>query len=89
MAACDVWDTHDAVRRAVRAIRHDVRLLEQKPGVNRRMADKPTEYREWLVEITVVMWPCNASRVTRASFRRWGIYESGVLTSATQREDEL
>lgn len=50
MAVCDASDNADAAKRAATAIRHGVRLLEQQPGLGRRMADMEPEYREWLID---------------------------------------
>ena len=40
----------DAARRAVRAIRAGVRVLERQPGVGRPAPDMEPEYREWLID---------------------------------------
>lgn len=40
----------DAAKRAVRAIRQGVRLLEQQPGVGRPIEDLSDEFREWIID---------------------------------------
>jgi plasmid stabilization system protein ParE len=40
----------DAAKRAVRAIRQGVRVLEQQPGVGRPIDDMPEEFREWIID---------------------------------------
>lgn len=40
----------DAAKRAVRAIRHGVKVLEQQPGVGRPIDDMPEEFREWIID---------------------------------------
>ena len=41
----------DAAKRAVRAIRHGVKVLEQQPGVGRPIDDMPEEFREWIIDL--------------------------------------
>lgn len=40
----------DAAQRAVRAIRHGVKVLAQQPGIGRPIADMPEEFREWIID---------------------------------------
>lgn len=40
----------DAARRAVKAIRQSVKVLEQQPGIGRPVADMPVEFREWVID---------------------------------------
>ena len=40
----------DAAKRAVRAIRHGVKVLEQQPGMGRPIDDMPEEFREWIID---------------------------------------
>lgn len=40
----------DAAKRAVRAIRQGVRVLEQQPGMGRPIDDMPEEFREWIID---------------------------------------
>lgn len=40
----------DAARRAVRAIRDDMKVITQQPGIGRPIADMEPEYREWLID---------------------------------------
>ncbi|MCF1482909.1 MULTISPECIES: type II toxin-antitoxin system RelE/ParE family toxin [Rhizobium/Agrobacterium group] len=40
----------DAAKRAVSAIRHGVKLLEQHPEAGRPLEDMPPEFREWAIE---------------------------------------
>lgn len=40
----------DAARRAVKALREGVKLLEQQPDVGRPVEDLPDEFREWIID---------------------------------------
>jgi plasmid stabilization system protein ParE len=40
----------DAAKRAVRAIRQGVRVLEHQPAVGRPVEDMDPEYREWIID---------------------------------------
>lgn len=40
----------DAAKRAVKAIRQEVRLLTHQPGVGRPIEDMPPEFREWVID---------------------------------------
>lgn len=40
----------DAAKRAVKAIRHGVKVLGQQPGVGRPVEDMPDEFREWIID---------------------------------------
>jgi len=40
----------DAARRAVKAIRQGVKVLEQQPKVGRPVEDMDSEYRDWIID---------------------------------------
>ena len=40
----------DAARRAVKAIRQGVKMLEQQPKVGRPVEDMDNEYRDWIID---------------------------------------
>lgn len=40
----------DAARRAVAAIRREVKVLAQHPGIGRPVVDLPEAFREWLID---------------------------------------
>jgi plasmid stabilization system protein ParE len=40
----------DAAKRAVKAIRQGIKLLEQQPGIGRPIEDLPDEFREWIID---------------------------------------
>jgi len=40
----------DAAKRAVRAIRQGVKVLEQQPGVGRPVEDMDDEFRDWIID---------------------------------------
>ncbi len=40
----------DAAKRAVKVLRHDVKRLEQQPGVGRPIEDMPDDFREWVID---------------------------------------
>ncbi len=40
----------DAAGRAVKAMRHGVRVLGLQPGVGRPIDDMPDEFREWIID---------------------------------------
>ncbi|MGC4060022.1 MAG: type II toxin-antitoxin system RelE/ParE family toxin [Aquabacterium sp.] len=40
----------DAAKRAVKAIRQEVKVLEHQPAIGRPMQDMEPEYREWLID---------------------------------------
>lgn len=40
----------DAARRAVKAIRQGVKVLEQQPRVGRPVEDMDNEYRDWIID---------------------------------------
>lgn len=40
----------DAAKRAVKAIRQGVKVLEQQPGMGRPVDDMPEEFREWIID---------------------------------------
>lgn len=40
----------DAAKRAVKAIRQEVKVLEQQPAIGRPIQDMEPEYREWLID---------------------------------------
>jgi len=39
-----------AAKRAVKAIRHGVKVLGQQPGLGRPIEDMPDEFREWIID---------------------------------------
>ena len=39
----------EAAKRAVKAIREGVKVVERQPGIGRPVADMEPEYREWLI----------------------------------------
>ena len=40
----------DAAKRAVKAIRDEVKIIAKQPGVGRPAEDMEPEYREWLID---------------------------------------
>jgi plasmid stabilization system protein ParE len=40
----------DAAKRAVKAIRQEVKVLEHQPAIGRPIQDMEPEYREWLID---------------------------------------
>lgn len=40
----------DAAKRAVKAIRQGVKVLELQPGIGRPIEDMPDEFREWIID---------------------------------------
>lgn len=40
----------DAARRAVKAIRQEVKVLGQQPGIGRPIEDMSDEFREWVID---------------------------------------
>lgn len=40
----------DAAKRAVKAIRHGVKVLQQQPGVGRPAEQMDDEFRDWLID---------------------------------------
>ncbi|MFZ2736841.1 MAG: type II toxin-antitoxin system RelE/ParE family toxin [Burkholderiaceae bacterium] len=40
----------EAAKRAVKAIRKGVRVVEQQPGIGRPIDDMPDEFREWIID---------------------------------------
>ena len=40
----------DAAKRAVRATRQGVKVLEQQPGVGRPVEDMDDEFRDWIID---------------------------------------
>jgi len=40
----------DAAKRAVKAIRQEVKVLAHQPAIGRPMQDMEPEYREWLID---------------------------------------
>ncbi len=40
----------DAAKRAVKAIRQGVKVLEQQPGVGRPVEDMDDEFRDWIID---------------------------------------
>lgn len=40
----------DAARRAVKAIRQGVNVLEQQPGIGRPIEEMDEEFRDWLID---------------------------------------
>lgn len=40
----------DAATRAVRAIRQEVNVLEQQPGMGRPVEDMDDEFRDWIID---------------------------------------
>jgi plasmid stabilization system protein ParE len=40
----------DAARRAVQAIRQEMKVLTLQPGMGRPIEDLPVEFREWLID---------------------------------------
>jgi plasmid stabilization system protein ParE len=40
----------DAAKRAVKAIRDEVKIIAKQPGVGRPVEDMEPEYREWLID---------------------------------------
>jgi plasmid stabilization system protein ParE len=45
-----VVNNPDAARRAVKAIRQGVKVLEQQPKVGRPVEDMDNEYRDWIID---------------------------------------
>ena len=45
-----VVNNPDAGRRAVKAIRQGVKVLEQQPRVGRPVEDMDNEYRDWIID---------------------------------------
>lgn len=41
--------TRDAAKRAVKAIRQEVTLLGQQPGIGRPVENMPDEFRDWII----------------------------------------
>lgn len=41
---------HDAAKRAVKAIRLGVRVLQQQPGMGRPVEDMDDEFRDWIID---------------------------------------
>lgn len=42
--------SRDAARRAIKAIREGVKILNKNPEIGRPVDELPTEFREWIVE---------------------------------------
>jgi len=42
--------TADAAKRAVKAIRQEVTLLGQQPGIGRPVENMPDEFRDWIID---------------------------------------
>ncbi len=40
----------DAARRAVKAIRDEVKVLAHQPGIGRPVEDMPPQFREWVID---------------------------------------
>lgn len=40
----------DAAKRAVKALRYDVKKLGQQPDVGRPIEDMPEDFREWIID---------------------------------------
>ena len=40
----------DAAKRAVKVLRHEVKMLGQQPGVGRPIEDMPDDFREWIID---------------------------------------
>ena len=40
----------DAARRAIKALRHGVKVLEHQAAIGRPIEDMPEEFREWLID---------------------------------------
>ncbi len=40
----------DAAKRAVKAIRQEVTVLGQQPGIGRPVEDMPEEFRDWIID---------------------------------------
>lgn len=40
----------DTAKRAIKAIRQGVKVLEQQPGVGRPIEDMSDEFREWIID---------------------------------------
>jgi plasmid stabilization system protein ParE len=40
----------DAAKRAVKAIRQGVKVLEQQPGIGRPVEDMDDEFRDWIID---------------------------------------
>ena len=40
----------DAAKRAVKAIRQEVTVLGQQPGIGRPVENMPDEFRDWIIE---------------------------------------
>ncbi|MDP9900724.1 type II toxin-antitoxin system RelE/ParE family toxin [Variovorax ginsengisoli] len=40
----------DAAKRAVKAIRQEVKVLEDQPGMGRLIEDMPDDFREWVID---------------------------------------
>jgi len=41
----------DAAKRAVKAIRQGVNVLEQQPGIGRPIEDMDNEFRDWIIDV--------------------------------------
>ncbi len=63
----------DAAKRAVKAIRQDVKVLGQQPGVGRPIEDMPDEFREWIIDFGesgyVVRYRIDSGAVTILAMR--------------------
>lgn len=42
----------EAAKRAVQAIRQDVKILEQQPGLGRPVEDMDDEFRDWIIDFS-------------------------------------
>ena len=42
--------SRDAAKRAIKAIREGVRILNKNPEIGRPIEELPTEFREWIIE---------------------------------------
>jgi len=40
----------DAAKRAMKALRHEVKMLGQQPSVGRPIEDMPEDFREWIID---------------------------------------
>ncbi len=41
---------NDAARRAIKAIRQELKVLERQPTIGRLIEDMPEEFREWVID---------------------------------------
>ncbi len=63
----------DAAKRAVKAMRDEVKVLALQPGIGRPIEDLPEEFREWVIDFGdsgyVACYRVNAEAVTILAVR--------------------